>query len=211
MSIKKKERDFETHSQHNKKQVGSNNHKIKKDEIKHVIAEEKEEVIPPVKMGAAKDLFSVNSNVINVLLVLAVMLLIFNVVMIGTIKSVIATSPVDLQILNDNSSNLLEVTDAKIVSDKTSVENTFVSTGDPVQDAINAVIPTGSTGLYGEELGISFDDVNGGLAVLARLESTISYDNLTESQKERYVKIATTPYTACEFCCGIGPKGFGTT
>ncbi len=80
-----------------------------------------------------------------------------------------------------------------------------------VQAVMNKIFSKGVPDVYGKELGISFDKVPEGLDVLAGLERSISYDSLSDSQKKRFVKIATTRYTACEFCCGIGSNGFGTS
>lgn len=72
------------------------------------------------------------------------------------------------------------------------------------------VLPVGVPDIYGEELGISFDSADTDVRTLADLERSISFDSLTETQKQRYGEIATTEYTACEYCCGVGSKGFGT-
>ncbi|MCK4967992.1 MAG: hypothetical protein KAS12_02960, partial [Candidatus Aenigmarchaeota archaeon] len=129
---------------------------------------------------------TINPNIINGLLAVAVVLMLFNVYTINDIK----TSMGGTSILGASSPQKQ-------------------LTGDPVQDAINAVIPTGSAGLYGESLSISFDDVTGGLDVLAALERSIKVSDLNPTQKERFITMATMPYTACEFCCGIGAAGFG--
>lgn len=84
-----------------------------------------------------------------------------------------------------------------------------VSTGDPVQDAVNAVIPTGKPAVYGDELKVTFDSPQDSLNILADLESQISYSDLTSSQQKRYTELAKTEHSACEFCCGVGSGGFG--
>lgn len=67
------------------------------------------------------------------------------------------------------------------------------------------VIPTGIPRIYGEELGISYDDISPNDPVLA--DQTISllgnYDRtitLTGAELERYIKIASS--ISCEYCCG---------
>lgn len=84
------------------------------------------------------------------------------------------------------------------------------ATGSVVQEAINKIIPTGTPEIYGQELKVSFDDPTGSLNILANLEYTIKYKDLTEEAKLRYDEIGSTPYSACEFCCGIGSAGFAS-
>lgn len=107
-----------------------------------------------------------------------------------------------------NQYQLFSISGALIASDGTTTEK--VSTGNPTQDAINAVIPTGTPD-YGDGLGVSYDTPTQSLNVLAGLERSISFDSLTNEQQQRHIAIATDSYTACEFCCGIGSKGFGTS
>ncbi|HIG98622.1 TPA: hypothetical protein HA231_04330 [Candidatus Woesearchaeota archaeon] len=71
--------------------------------------------------------------------------------------------------------------------------------GDVVQDAIKAVIPTG-TPEYGTELGVSFDDPVNSLNILAKLDSQVPTSSLTEEEKARFINIGTK--ISCEFCCG---------
>lgn len=71
--------------------------------------------------------------------------------------------------------------------------------GDVVQDAIKAVVPTG-TPLYGAELGVSFDDPVNSLEILAKLDSQVPTSSLTEEEKARFVNVGTK--ISCEFCCG---------
>ncbi|MBI2145045.1 hypothetical protein HYU18_01845 [Candidatus Woesearchaeota archaeon] len=71
--------------------------------------------------------------------------------------------------------------------------------GDTVQDAIKAVIPTG-TPEYGAELGVSFDDPVNSLNVLAKLDRQVPTNSLAEDEKTRFVNVGTK--ISCEFCCG---------
>ncbi len=71
--------------------------------------------------------------------------------------------------------------------------------GDVVQDAIKAVVPTG-TPLYGVELGVSFDDPINSLNILAKLDRQVPTSSLTEEEKARFVNVGTK--ISCEFCCG---------
>ncbi|MBI4448437.1 hypothetical protein HY641_00225 [Candidatus Woesearchaeota archaeon] len=72
--------------------------------------------------------------------------------------------------------------------------------GDPVQDAINRYVPTG-TPEYGAALGVSFDDPINSLNKLARYDQTEQLD--TPEEKARYDKLAYG--FSCDFCCG-GPN-----
>ena len=70
---------------------------------------------------------------------------------------------------------------------------------------VNSVIPTGIPRIYGEELGVSYDDVtpsNPSLAdktitLLGNLDNSI---NLEGANLERYIKIVSM--ISCEYCCG---------
>lgn len=71
-------------------------------------------------------------------------------------------------------------------------------TGDPVQDAINSVIPTGIPE-YGSALGVSFDDPVAGLSILTSLDRQIPTNSLSAEEKQRFVNVGTK--ISCEFCC----------
>ncbi|MBS3065899.1 hypothetical protein J4229_02525 [Candidatus Pacearchaeota archaeon] len=66
------------------------------------------------------------------------------------------------------------------------------------------VIPTGTPEIYGEELGVKYDDVSTSNPSLA--DETISKlsayedETLTSAQMERYIKIGSS--ISCEYCCG---------
>ncbi len=76
-------------------------------------------------------------------------------------------------------------------------------TGDPSQDAINYIIPTGTPWYLAEgpgaELGISFDDPIPAQKVWGKLGGAIELDN---EQQQRYNKL--TSVFTCDYCCG-GP------
>ena len=72
-------------------------------------------------------------------------------------------------------------------------------TGDTVQDAIKAVISTG-TPPYGAEIGVSFDEPVSSLSILAGLDSSIPTSSLSEEEKARLIYVGTK--ISCEFCCG---------
>ncbi|MEK6853896.1 MAG: hypothetical protein AABX60_01055, partial [Nanoarchaeota archaeon] len=62
--------------------------------------------------------------------------------------------------------------------------------GDVVQDAIKAVVPTG-TPLYGAELAVSFDDPVNSLNILEKLDRQIPIDSLSEDEKARFINVGT--------------------
>jgi len=84
----------------------------------------------------------------------------------------------------------------------------FASTGDPTQDAINLMIPTGTPAVYGQELGISFDDPIKSMEIMAQLDpaygqrKVFDKNSATPAEWNRYVKLLTIPTITCEFCCG---------
>lgn len=85
------------------------------------------------------------------------------------------------------------------VAPHTTAKKSVQLTGDPVQDAINQVIPTGAAEPYGSALGISFDDPVAGLSVLSKLDRQIATSSLSKDESQRYVNIGTK--ISCEFCC----------
>lgn len=96
---------------------------------------------------------------------------------------------------------------ASLQGDSGSVTGAATSSGASVEEIYNDIMPTGTPD-YGAEAGVSYDNVEGSLTTLASYARSIS---LSGADKDRYVKIATTPNTACEYCCGIGDNGFGTS
>ena len=110
------------------------------------------------------------SNAIYALLVVFVIVTVFNSVVLSTIGS----------------------------APRTSTRQSVALTGDPVQDAINSVIPTGTPD-YGPALGVSFDDPVAGLSVLANLHRQIPTNSLSAEEKQRYINVGTK--ISCEFCC----------
>ncbi len=66
------------------------------------------------------------------------------------------------------------------------------------------IIPTGTPAVYGQELGVSYDDVSPNnpqladatIAKLTQYEDT----DLNDAQMERYIKIGSS--ISCEYCCG---------
>jgi hypothetical protein len=68
------------------------------------------------------------------------------------------------------------------------------------QAAAAKLLPKGVPPLYGEELGISFDNAAAAISVLAPYEQDTRADKLTGELLDRYIKIGSS--IACEFCCG---------
>ncbi len=81
----------------------------------------------------------------------------------------------------------------------TSTKKNVKLTGDPVQDAISIIIPTGAADPYGSALGVSFDDPVSGLSVTSSLDRSIPTTSLSAGDKSRYINITTK--ISCEFCC----------
>lgn len=67
-------------------------------------------------------------------------------------------------------------------------------------------MPKGIPDVYGQELGVSFDNVLASLPILSTLDGdlyedgTLTYADLNQEQQQRYVRIGSS--IACEFCCG---------
>lgn len=122
------------------------------------------------------------SNLLKMLLIVSVALIAFNQFMIYS--------------LNNSFSATGDVT-----------KRSTQMTGDAFQDAVNIVIPTGKPDIYADELGVSFDDPVNSMNKMAAIDPTygkqkIDLTSMTAEQKQRYIKIGTTPTIACEFCCG---------
>ncbi|MBU0953592.1 MAG: hypothetical protein KKA90_04200 [Nanoarchaeota archaeon] len=80
-------------------------------------------------------------------------------------------------------------------TDKTSFA--YAASGDPVQDAIDAVLFTGSPAW--SDGSISYDDIEGSLEILGNLDRTIPLESLPADLKERYIAIGSK--ISCEYCC----------
>ncbi len=78
------------------------------------------------------------------------------------------------------------------------------NSGASMQQVLKEITPTGTPD-YGEKAGVSYDKVEQSLSILRSYDKSVILD---ASQQKRYIKVGTTPLTACEFCCGIGEKGF---
>lgn len=77
-----------------------------------------------------------------------------------------------------------------------------VGASSSVDELVGIVISQGVPDIYGEELGVSYDDPVQSLSILAQLDpslpSGVKFEN--DAQKKRYVVLGSA--IACEFCCG---------
>lgn len=80
-------------------------------------------------------------------------------------------------------------------------------TGATLEQILKEITPTGTPD-YGAKAGVSYDEVEEGLRTLMGYHQSIS---LSGADQDRYIDVATTQDTACEYCCGIGDAGFGTS
>lgn len=78
---------------------------------------------------------------------------------------------------------------------------------DQLQQILAEITPTGTPD-YGKKAGVSYDDVEGSVRTLAEYLQSIT---LSGDEQARFIDVGTTRGTACEFCCGIGGAGFGTS
>ncbi len=76
-----------------------------------------------------------------------------------------------------------------------------------INKLIREITPTGTPD-YGSATGVSYDRIESSLPIMAGWHSSISLDG---ADLDRYIKVATSENTACEYCCGIGNRGFGTS
>jgi len=139
------------------------------------------------------------SGAVNVLLIAVFLLVAYNQYLISSISTGSATG---LAVLS--SSNLASAGSGG--ASPSASGGAAASTGNEVQDAINAVIPTGTPAVYGAELGISFDTVGdckrqGSCLVLGKLDDPNPKNSLTPEQLARFVKIG--GQIGCDVCCGL--------
>jgi len=87
-------------------------------------------------------------------------------------------------------------------------------TGDLMQDSINLVISSGAPNVYGTEMGVTFDDVQGSINIMKQFDP---YDMKPRGSRiiptgddlQRYIDVNIK--ISCEYCCGaasiIRPDG----
>lgn len=73
-------------------------------------------------------------------------------------------------------------------------------TGSSLQSITEKVIPTG-TPEYGDEIGVSYDEPEESLSVLASYDVSIPTSSLSTDELARYINIGTQ--ISCEFCCSV--------
>ncbi len=76
-------------------------------------------------------------------------------------------------------------------------------------DAMRIMFPTG-TPIYGDDLGVSYDDPVVSLATLAKMYNTLKTEVKSSNPEawQRFLNMATKPVgISCEYCCGVGPSG----
>src|SRR3989344_3786465 len=83
------------------------------------------------------------------------------------------------------------------------VSGNAIATGIGTVSALD-VLPKGAPNIYGDELGVSYNDVSANNPQLAdsTMQKLAEYEDmqLNSAQMERYVKIGSS--IACEYCCG---------
>src|SRR3989344_2133966 len=89
------------------------------------------------------------------------------------------------------------------VGNLSSATGNAVATGIGIVSA-SEIIPKGIPSIYGDELGIKFDDVSVSNPRLAdqTIQKLATYEDkqLTQEQMQRYIKIGSS--ISCEYCCG---------
>ena len=81
--------------------------------------------------------------------------------------------------------------------------------GDTAGDAVTVVIPRGIPGIYGDELGVSFENPVESLDILASMDPTYGRKKIqleTEEEITRYIAVGSL--IACEYCCGASSLVF---
>ena len=100
-----------------------------------------------------------------------------------------------------NSVRIMSLTGKATSTANTNIGSTNTNTG---SNAIYSVIPTGVPAIYGNELGVKYDDVSVNTPQLAdptiRKLAKYEGDKLTDEQMKRYITIGSS--IACEYCCG---------
>ncbi len=127
----------------------------------------------------------------------------------GLVAGVAIVSVIGFIILLSTGFNGANITEEGASSNATSANGSTAqdSSGSTMQAILKEITPTGTPD-YGQKAGVSYDKVEQSLSVLRSYDKSVSLD---ANQQKRYVKIGTTPLTACEFCCGVGERGFANS
>jgi hypothetical protein len=100
---------------------------------------------------------------------------------------------------------LLTLTESTTVTQNSGTQPTGQTSGNQGVISFEEFIPKGVPAIYGEELGISFDQPVESLQILKKLDGELyedgklKYADLTPQQQEKYVKIGMS--ISCEYCC----------
>jgi len=92
----------------------------------------------------------------------------------------------------------------KVAGGKTTADGGISLDGNLMDDVIKLTISKGVPKVYGEELGVSFDQVQEAINVMRQFDPTYGKDKkivLTGKDLDRYIDIGLK--IACEYCCGV--------
>lgn len=117
----------------------------------------------------------------------------FNIYLQGEISQQVAEQKIQVQYLS--------------LSQNTAQQNNTTNTQESTQSVISfeEFMPKGIPGIYGEELGVSFDKPVESLAILKALDGdlypdgTLKFDDLAEDYQQDYIRIGMS--ISCEYCC----------
>ncbi len=75
-------------------------------------------------------------------------------------------------------------------------------TGNLAEDAVKLVFMQGVPEVYGAEMNVNFDQVQGGIDIMRQYDPDYGNKklNLTAEEKQRYIAVALK--ISCEYCCG---------
>lgn len=76
-----------------------------------------------------------------------------------------------------------------------------INGADNADTAKKSIMMQGVPKIYGQELGVNFDSVEASMNIMANLDASIKFSDLTKEHQERYLDIGGK--IACEFCCGV--------
>lgn len=99
----------------------------------------------------------------------------------------------------------ISLVESKIISKQQEI---FFSS-EEVNSFLNSIIPTGVPEIYGEELGVSFDDPVSALDILKRFDPTYGSNriNMQGELLQRYINVGSQ--ISCEYCCSVTTLVFG--
>ena len=96
--------------------------------------------------------------------------------------------------------NIFKKITSSIIKTKTSGNVDLA--GNAIEDAIKLAISQGVPEIYGEELGVSFDEVQKAINVIKQFDPTYGKQKIVlgGADKQRYIDVGMK--IACEYCCG---------